>query len=285
MKIAILTLLGVFISAPLLLAQSASVNVPSTVVAGSAFTVTTTGSGPATLIIVGLGQAIKRQVQLGEPVSIAGGTLYNAGHYLAMLSGASADPVSFEVTPAAPAKLSFLARPSRLPVDVKDGITGAVYIFDAYKNLVTEPVPISFDLTTPGAANQSRIVQSENGRAWVAMGSSNKEGAAHFVARAGDVASTRIIGQVPGDPCSLNMTAKPAGNKIELQTAPVRDCSGNPVPDGTIVTFTENSENGESTVDVPLKRGIAQVEMPANPGANISVASGVVLGNQIHWGR
>jgi hypothetical protein len=36
---------------------------------------------------------------------------------------------------------------------------------------------------------------------------------------------------------------------------------------------------------VPLKRGVAKVEMPAYPGANISVASGVVLGNQIHWGR
>ena len=105
------------------------------------------------------------------------------------------------------------------------------------------------------------------------------------MARAGDISSTRVIGQVAGDPCSLKMSAKPDGNKIELETDPVRDCSGNPVPDGTIVTFTENSQAGESTVDVPLKRGIAKVDMPANPGANISVASGVVLGNQIHWER
>ena len=28
---------------------------------------------------------------------------------------------------------------------------------------------------------------------------------------------------------------------MELETAPVRDCSGNPVPDGTIVTFTETT--------------------------------------------
>jgi len=105
------------------------------------------------------------------------------------------------------------------------------------------------------------------------------------VARAGDISSTRVIGQVPGDPCSLRMSAKPAGNKIELQTDPVRDCSGNPVPDGTVVTFTENSNAGESSVDVPIKRGIAKVDMPADPGASISVASGVVLGNQIHWGR
>jgi hypothetical protein len=280
----ILPFLFVFAAASSLLSAQ-SIDVPGTVEAGSAFTIQTSGSGAATLVIVGLGQAIKRDVTLGQPVSFAAGTLYNAGHYLAILSGASAEPTAFDVVPGKPAKMSFLARPSRLPVDVTDGITGAVYVFDAYHNLVTAPTPVSFNLTTPGAAQQSRTVTSQDGRAWVAMDSSHKEGAAHFVATAGDVSITRIIGQVPGDPCSLRMSAKPDGNKIELQTDPVRDCSGNPVPDGTIVTFTENSQAGESTVDVPVKRGIAQVEMPADPGASISVASGVVLGNQIRWGR
>jgi hypothetical protein len=55
------------------------------------------------------------------------------------------------------------------------------------------------------------------------------------------------------------------------------------VPDGTIVTFTENYGGTQSTADVPLKQGIAQVELPAHPGATITVASGVVLGNEIHW--
>jgi hypothetical protein len=35
-------------------------------------------------------------------------------------------------------------------------------------------------------------------------------------------------------------------------------------------------------VDVPVKRGIAQVQFPVHQGATISVASGVALGNQIH---
>jgi hypothetical protein len=63
----------------------------------------------------------------------------------------------------------------------------------------------------------------------------------------------------------------------------VRDCSGNPVPDGTIVTFTEAYSGGEATVDVPLKRGVAKTEMPAYDGATISVAAGVVMGNEIRW--
>jgi hypothetical protein len=168
---------------------------------------------------------------------------------------------------------------------LRDGITGAVYVFDSFKNLVPSPATVSFQLSNPSGGSETRTAETKYGAAWVAMDSSPKEGAAHFVARAGDASVTRIIGQVPGDPCSLKMSAKPDGKKIALETEPVRDCSGNAVPDGTIVTFTENYNGEQSTVDVPLKRGVAKVEMPAYPGANISVASGVVLGNQIRWGK
>jgi hypothetical protein len=39
----------------------------------------------------------------------------------------------------------------------------------------------------------------------------------------------------------------------------------------------------QSTVDVPLKQDVAKVDMPAYNGATISVASGVVAGNEIRW--
>jgi hypothetical protein len=79
------------------------------------------------------------------------------------------------------------------------------------------------------------------------------------------------------------MNVRPLGQRLALETEPVRDCSGNPVPDGTIVTFTEAYSGGEATVDVPLKRGVAKTEMPAYDGATISVATGVVMGNEIRW--
>lgn len=271
-------------AAQVLLAQG-GLTVPKTVQAGSAFSIESSGGGQATLYIVGPEQVIRKDVQLGGAISITEGTLYNAGHYTVFLSSAPNDVASLDVTPAKVSDVSFLARPSRLPVGLHGGITGAVYVFDSYKNLVTAPTPISFSLTTPSGTSESRTAQTKEGAAWIAMDSSPKEGAAHFVAKAGDISSTRIIGQVPGDPCSLRMSAKPDGKKIALETEPVRDCSGNAVPDGTIVTFTATYSGGQTTVDVPLKRGVAKVEMPAYPGANISVASGVVLGNQIHWGR
>ncbi|MFP5236540.1 MAG: hypothetical protein ACLGSD_11615 [Acidobacteriota bacterium] len=268
------------------IARAQDLGLPDKIVAGSAFTVQTSGSGQGTLLIVGPGQVISKSVQLGHAVSIAPGTLYNAGHYTVILSGAGAAQTgSLDVTPESePAKVSFLARPSRLPVGLRDGITGAVYVFDSYRNLITSPTPVSFQLSAPNSAPVSRTATTRDGSAWIAMDSSPKEGAAHFVARAGDASTTRIIAQVPGDPCGLKMTAKPAGKDLDIETDPVRDCSGNAVPDGTIVTFTENYNGEESTVDVPLKRGIAKVELPAHPGATISVASGVVLGNQIRWG-
>ncbi len=273
-------------SAALPLCAQGGLNVPKSIEAGTAFTVQSSGGGQGTLYIIGPEQVLKRDVQLGATVEFAAGALYNAGHYLVYVAGGSGQSAELDVLPASkPAEVSFLARPSRLPVGLREGITGAVYLFDSYQNLITKPMPVAFQLSTPAGSAQSRSSTTRNGAAWIAMDSSPKEGAAQFVARAGDISATRVIGQVPGDPCGLQMTARPAGKKVDLETAPVRDCSGNAVPDGTIVTFTESYNGAQTTVDVPLKRGVAKVEMPAYPGATITVASGVVLGNQIRWGK
>jgi len=283
-----LVLGGLFLAAmPIAFAQSGSLHLPGTVEAGSAFSIQSTGSGKAVLYIVGPGQVLKRNVQLGEPEVFAAGDLHNQGHYLAVLvSGSSTENGAFDVTAAhEPATLSFLAKPSRVAVDAHDGISGVVYVFDTFQNLVLAPTPVSFQLSGVGGAAQTRTVLTHNGVAWTKMNSAAKEGSGQFVARAGSATGTRVIQQVPGDPCALRMSAQPSGHRLAVQTDPVLDCSGNVVPDGTIVTFTETYQGGESTVDAPLKQGVARAEMPAYKGAKISVATGVVLGNEIHWGR
>ena len=266
-------------------AQDAAMKLPKTIVAGDAFSIQTTGSGKAILYIVGLGQALRRDVQIGESASFPTGVLYNAGHYLAILVGPSSQSTGeFDVIAGArPETLGFLAKPSRLPVGLHNGISGAVYVFDAYRNLMTTPTSVSFELSVPAGAVQSRSVTTRNGLAWTEMDSSTKEGTAKFVARVGDASSTRIIEEVPGEPCRIMISARPNGNKLEVQTAPVRDCSGNAIPDGTVVTFTQSFNNTQTTVDVPLKEGVARVDMPANKGSRISVACGVVAGNEIRW--
>lgn len=269
------------------LAQTGDLNLPKSIEAGAAFTIQSTGSGKGTLYIAGPEQLIKQDVQLGSGIAIPAGALYNAGHYSVWLtSDSSTQEGSLDVLPAQkPSDLTFIAKPSRLPVAMHNAITGSAYVFDSYGNLITRPMQISFQLTNAGSAPQTRTVETRNGAAWTQMDSAPKEGKAQFIARIGDLSSTRIVGQVPGDPCTIKMNAKAVGNKIQLVTDPVRDCSGNAISDGTIVTFTETYGDTKSTVDVPLKKGIASVEMPAHRGATISVASGVVLGNQIRWAQ
>ena len=268
-------------------AQDETLSVPKSIEAGSAFSIRGAGSGEASLYIVGPGQVMKRTVQLGTSSHFPAGSVCNAGHYVVILTQASGTSTeSFDVTPVStPASLSFLAKPSRLPIGLHDGITGAVYVFDVYHNLITAPTGVSFELSSPSGALQKQLVDTRAGAAWTEMDSTSQQGSSKFVAQAGEVSSTSIIRQVPGDPCDLKMSAQPAGQKLDLQTAPVRDCSGNAVPDGTVVTFTETYPGGQSTVDVPLKRDIAEVKMPTHDGATFTVASGVVLGNQIRWGK
>jgi hypothetical protein len=268
-------------------AEGRSISLPKAIEAGKAFSIQSTGNGKATLYIIGPGQVLERDVRLGETAFFAPGSLYNAGRYLVLLAiGSSTESGSFDVVPASkPADLGFLAKPSRLQVGLHDGITGAVYVFDAYRNLIVAPMPVSFELSNPSGTVQKRMVETREGVAWTAMDSTAQQGADKFVARIGTVSGTRVVGQVPGDPCGLKITARQAGHQLQLVTDPARDCNGNAIPDGTVVTFTETYNGSQSTVDVPLKHGIAEVQMPAHSGATISVASGVVLGNQIRWER
>lgn len=166
-----------------------------------------------------------------------------------------------------------------------DAISGVVYVFDSFRNLVLEPLPVSFELSAVRSGVQSRTARTENGVAWVKMNSAPKAGQARFEASVGDLTEQRLVQQVSGDPCNLRMSARPQGQKIVLETAPLLDCRGNAVSDGTIVTFTE-THNGSSqaTVDVPLKHGVARTELPAYSGAVLSVATGVVMGNEVRVG-
>ena len=281
-----LLLFGLAIAAMLpAFAQGGGMVLPKVIEAGAPFSIQCSGNGNATLYIIGPAQVLKRDVRLGESTYFSAGSLYNAGHYLAVLArDASTESGSLYVVPESkPVDITFLAKPSRLQVGLHDGITGAVYVVDAYHNLINTPMPVSFELSSPSGAVQKRVVITRNGAAWTGMDSTTQQGIDKFVARTGGISSTRVVGQVPGDPCGLKMSARQSGQQVQLATEPIRDCNGNAVPDGTIVTFTEIYSGAQSTVDVPIKRGIATVQMPAHSGAVISVASGVVLGNQIRW--
>jgi len=271
-------------------AHAAELSVPARNIAGAGFSVNTSGTGSATFFLIGPATVLKREVNLGEPIAISGDEARTAGRYVAiLLAGGESNSKEFVVTPAKPAELVFLARPSRVATAQKDAISGVAFVFDEFKNLVLAPAPVKFELSVEGHAPVARAVTSREGIAWTHMDSTHNQGPAQFVASlpgaSGAEASVRrVVQQVAAEACNLHMKAEPAGKSVVVETDPVKDCSGNPLPDGTIVTFTETDSSGRSTVDARIKKDVARGELPLSSGASITVASGVVLGNEIQLG-
>lgn len=260
-------------------AQAAELHVPATVTAGSGLTFSSSGSGSATMYLFGPGSAVKRQVDLGQQIQLSADDLQNAGRYTVVIGE---DSAVFFVTAAPVNSIAFLARPSRVPAATSNVITGTAFLFDKYQNLVLQPEPVKFELEEDGQTT-TRSETSKGGVAFTKLDSSRRAGPAQFVATSGSASVRRVVQQVASDPCNIRMSAQPNKNGVLVRTDPIRDCSGNPVPDGTIVTFTATDSQGKSTVDARIKRGIAEAQLPVSNGATISVASGVVVGNEIQW--
>jgi hypothetical protein len=265
-------------------ARAAELNVPQNAVAGQSLSIGTSGSG--TLYLVGPGQVVKKEFKSGGRVEIKGEELRSAGRWIAVIRGDSHESQVFWVKPGKPGKLNFLARPSRVPVARANVISGVTFVFDQYQNLILDPTPVNFNLSVAGAGS-TKAVTSRDGVAWINSASAAKAGAAQFVASVGDTSVARVVQQVAADPCERSFRMHVAGhaaNRTIVETDPIRDCSGNPVPDGTIVTFIQTDKSGKSTVDARIKKGMARAELPASDSATITVAAGVVLGNELHVG-
>jgi hypothetical protein len=264
-------------------AQAEELRLPQSAVAGQDITLGISGAGKGTVYLVGPGQIITRQVQLGKNLRIAGEELRSAGRWIAILRSESrTSSQAFFVQPGPPENLSFLARPSRVPVARPGVISGIAVVFDRFQNLVLQPTPVKFSLSVEGAG-VSQTVASRNGVAWINSSSARRAGAAQFIAAAGGASVRRVVQQVASDPCNLRMhVVERTNDGVIVETDPVRDCTSNPVPDGTIVTFTQTDSLGRSTVDARIKKGIARALLPASGSATITVASGVVLGNELH---
>jgi hypothetical protein len=258
--------------------------VPAAALAGAEAAIATTGSGKATFYLLGPGVSLKSDVNLGEEIRLPAQQLRNAGNYLAILCAGTCQSANFYVQPAKPASLSFLVHPSRVPVAQGDAVSGVALPFDQFHNLVLTPMTVNFQLTAGNAALLSRPAHTQDGIAWFRTSSGKAAGPMQVAASLDDVTARRAVQQVASDPCNLRMTGQRTSKGIFVQTEPVHDCAGNPVSDGTIVTFTATEANGKSTVDAPIKQGVAKAQIMASGAAVISVASGVVMGNELRIG-
>jgi hypothetical protein len=262
-------------------ARAAVLHVPASVEAGQSFSIPVEGSGQATFYLVGPDHVVKRSVSLGSDLQIPASDVRAAGHYRAILCDPSCTAATFEVKAAPPAHLSFFLHPSRVPVSTPASIDATALVFDQYFNLVLTPAAVDFQVTPARGAGFTRRGSTRHGVTWIRMDSTPREGPVQVTAVLDHVEEARVIQQVAAEACGLRMKAVTSGNLVTLETDPVRDCSGNALPDGTVVSFTKVDEAGKSTVDTPIKKGKARVQFSVHGRAQVSVACGVVLGNEV----
>jgi hypothetical protein len=262
-------------------ARAAELQVPALVEAGRGFTISVDGSGQGTFYLVGPDHVVKRTVSLGGDLQIQSSDVRAAGRYQLIVCGSSCNSAVFDVKAARPAHLSFFLHPSRVPVSTPDSIDASAFVFDQYFNLVLTPETVDFRIAPAGGAGVSRQVSTRNGVAWMRINSTPHEGRVQVTAVLDKVEEARVIQQVAAEACGLRMKAVTSGDTAVLETDPIRDCSGNALPDGTVVSFTKIDKAGKSTVDTPIKKGVARMQFSMHGPAQIDVACGVVLGNEI----
>ena len=259
--------------------------VPQSVSAGSAATISTTGNGSATFYLLGPGSVFKKDVHLGDAIPLARTDLKYAGRYLAILCSGTCNSAAFFVTAAQPASVAFLVHPSRVPVRQPDAVSGVALLFDRFGNYVLAPSTIHFQVNGEKEELLSRSVPTHDGEAWFRTSSGKAAGPVRLTASIGDLSAERVLQQVASDPCNLRITAQQTPKGLEVQTEPVRDCSGNPVSDGTVVTFTGSDASGKISIDAPIKGDIARARITVPEPVVISAACGVAMGNELPIGE
>src|SRR5256885_3276513 len=125
--------------------HAAELHAPAQVKAGSAFSLTSSGSGEATLYLVGPASVSKRKVQLGSGIAVQSNEVQHAGRYTAVVcSGSDCASTNFYVVAADASKLSLLVHPSRVRVATPNAISAVAFVFDKFHNLVLSPSNVEF---------------------------------------------------------------------------------------------------------------------------------------------
>jgi hypothetical protein len=267
----------------LTLCSAQELRVPASATAGDEASISTSGSGRATFYLSGPGVSRKSDANLGEDIHLSANDLRYAGEYVAVLCSSTCKQASFFVSASKPASMAFLVHPSRVPVAEGGAVSGTAFPFDPFGNLVLAPQPIKFQLISKNSSAEKET-RTEGGVAWFRTGSGKAAEMVQVVASLGDLTEKRALQQVASDPCNLRIKGERTSAGILVETEPVHDCDGNIVPDGTIVTFTASDARGKSSVDAPIKKGIARAQIDAAGPTVISVASGVVMGNELRMG-
>ena len=220
------------------------------------------GSGEATFYLVGPDHVVKRNVTLGtrccrfSPTTCA---------RRAATRRSSATPHAllpqFEVKATQPAHLSFFLHPSRVPVSTPNSIDATAFVFDQYFNLVPAPSTVDFRIT-PASGDSVLPASFHPARSGLDCARTRRahEGRVQVTARLGNVEEARVVQQVAAEACALARESYAERKTVHLETDPVRDCSGNALPDGTVVSFTTIDEMARALSTLRSRKALPETQ-------------------------
>jgi hypothetical protein len=193
-------------------------------------------------------------------------------------AGAARGQGSLEIRPGAPADpITPLVGPRSIAADGEHQTMAVAVPFDDYGNPVADGTPVEFRALHPGERLERRSVPTAHLVAWRWIASGTRAGRATVTVAAGQAhGPDATFEEVPDWPVAFGLSASPAdvpadGRQfVTLRTEGIRDRFGNPMLDGTLVTFVAEVPGSEPrqipayTIDGQAE---AQLQAPEAPGS------------------
>jgi hypothetical protein len=272
--------------APAAISGTLAINAVNSARVGDAVTVTVgpataTNGLPATLTMISsYGPRMYRSTFAGGTARflIPSADTHESGQAtLIALAGAARGEAALTLEPDAPIDpITPLVGSRSITADTKHWSMSVVVPFDRFGNPVADGTPVSMRALHPGDQLELKSTKIQNMIGWERIFSRTLAGRTTVsVSSAGKYGPDATFMEVPGWPAPFALSASP-GNVpadgrqfVTLRTDVIRDKYGNPMLDGTLVTFVANPAEGEPrlipayTIDGVAK---ALLQAPSEPG-------------------
>jgi len=191
--------------------------------------------------------------------------------------GSSSASTTVEFTSGPPGKISLSVSPLETVADGRSKVTLTATVSDAMGNLVQDGTIVTFSSTLGQLLSTSATTQ--NGSASVQLLAPTIPGIAIITASSGEAKTTATVSFLPGPPRRVEITLDPPslvadGTSTSRVVAKVSDEFGNPVQDGTTVTFSVDPQIATITPTATTTGGeaIATLRAGTTPGRVVITA-------------
>ncbi len=151
------------------------------------------------------------------------------------------DSVMVRLIPGEADSIELTITPSSIPADSFSTAAVTAKLYDAYGNALGAGVAVNFSITL-GSISPATALTNSAGEAYATIRSSREVGIARVTARSGSAVGSAEIAFTRTDAAMVSVTVEPAsitadGVSMSMVRAFVIDSLGNPISDGTPVTF------------------------------------------------